>query len=63
MYAIRSYYAAFYSQSADNTGTCLTTGCHTSRDDWSHKWTSVAGAYTTDVTACANCHGADLSVV
>jgi len=54
--------AAFYSQSAADTGTCLTTGCHTGRDDWSHTWTTAANAYTTDVTACANCHGANAAV-
>jgi predicted CxxxxCH...CXXCH cytochrome family protein len=54
--------AAFYSQSAADTGTCLTTGCHTGRDDWTHTWTTAANAYTTDVTACANCHGVNAAV-
>ncbi len=57
--------AGFYSQSADNTGTCDGTGCHFevnggltgSSDDWPHEWDSNAGFYTNATTSCAGCHG------
>jgi predicted CxxxxCH...CXXCH cytochrome family protein len=50
--------AAFYTQTADNTGTCATTACHVGNSDaWAHKWVSTANWYTTNTTACQGCHG------
>jgi hypothetical protein len=47
--------SSFWTQGAsDNTGTCLTTGCHTTLSDaWVHRWDY------TDTTAgsCLGCHG------
>ncbi len=57
---------AMYTATADNTGTCASTGtnCHGNataslnyRDDWRHKWDSTVGYYTNSGTACGGCHG------
>lgn len=56
---------AMYTASADNTGTCSSTGvnCHGNataslnyRDDWKHEWVSTFNYYTTSA-ACGGCHG------
>jgi predicted CxxxxCH...CXXCH cytochrome family protein len=49
---------AWYTQTADNTGTCATTACHlTVSDPWAHVWTNTASYYTTSPAACGGCHG------
>jgi len=48
----------FYTQTANDTGTCLTTGCHTTLSDaWEHNWDSTPGYYTSATGECAGCHG------
>lgn len=50
--------AGFYTQTADNTGTCATTTCHVPNSDaWAHKWDSSLNYYTTNTSACEGCHG------
>ena len=46
----------YYTQTAANVGTCLTTGCHTGRDDWTHKWMATAN-YASATLSCSGCHG------
>ncbi|OGR29462.1 MAG: hypothetical protein A2005_01680, partial [Desulfuromonadales bacterium GWC2_61_20] len=47
----------YYTQTAANTGTCLT-ACHTTNSaDWAHKWTNTANFYTSATLSCAGCHG------
>jgi predicted CxxxxCH...CXXCH cytochrome family protein len=53
--------AGFYAQSADNTGTCSATSCHSGRDDWAHKWDTTTNYYTTSPSACNGCHGMALA--
>lgn len=49
--------AAFYSQTADDTGTCATTTCHLGNSDaWAHKWMATAN-YTNATNSCTGCHG------
>jgi predicted CxxxxCH...CXXCH cytochrome family protein len=49
---------AWYTQTADNAGTCASTSCHLSTSDsWAHVWTNTANYYTNATTACGGCHG------
>lgn len=49
--------AAFYTQTANDTGTCATTTCHLGNSDaWAHKWMTPAN-YTSSPASCTGCHG------
>lgn len=49
--------AAFYTQTANDTGTCATTTCHLGNSDaWAHKWMATAN-YTSATLSCTGCHG------
>lgn len=46
----------YYTQTAANTGTCLT-ACHTTNSaDWAHKWMATAN-YSNATASCTGCHG------
>jgi predicted CxxxxCH...CXXCH cytochrome family protein len=51
---------AAYTQTANDTGTCLgagvATGCHSDAGTWARRWSTTARD-TTGVAICANCHG------
>ena len=50
--------AAFYTATADNTGSCSNTSCHISfSDDWAHQWYPSTSNYTTNGSSCGGCHG------
>lgn len=52
--------ASFYTQTANDTGTCATTTCHlggaAGSDAWAHKWMTPAN-YTNATASCTGCHG------
>lgn len=49
--------AAFYTQTANDTGTCATTTCHLGNSDaWAHKWMATAN-YSNATASCTGCHG------
>ncbi len=51
----------FYTQAADNEGTCATTNCHLGypggSDDWDHVWTDAPDYYIDKNSSCDGCHG------
>ncbi|MDF1581491.1 MAG: CxxxxCH/CxxCH domain-containing protein, partial [Desulfuromonadales bacterium] len=49
--------AAFYTQTANDTGTCATTTCHLGNSDaWAHRWMATAN-YSNATASCTGCHG------